>query len=786
MKYKPKKIAQDLDIRKKRIFHEAEEASILSFQDRKRFKRERIASDLLKGAGRKLKKIKIDERGLNISRVPIHYPAIHHGIEGVDFLSPRASFSLTFYLKLLGEWLSEFVDSFLNGVTWRRITPAMSDMNFVGVRVESGWKAKMMPLAITCVVIAAIIGGIGIYNEGMDAKAEVADDAYTAMNHLSYGAEDLKSLNFDGALGEFTLAQEKMAQAQESLDSVGVITAKLVEILPFTSGSTKLLEVGTLMAEAGSEFTLGLDTLFTSTKSELGDSFQVVKDFEAPDTMHDPSIKTAHEHIRRALEKVEAAEKKQSKINKFFLPAEAKDSVDQLEQKLPELKESLVFMDQTFSFMEKIMAVDKADSKILVLNANTNELRAAGGFIGSAEVISFSNGKMKNFEVLNIYDPSGQLKEDIVPPKPLTRVTDRFGPQDGNWYFDFRDSAATVQRLYESSGAESVDAVVLVNKDVISDLLGVVGEVKVPQFETKFTKDNLANNLQRIIEIESKSEDDPKEVLSYLVPEVVQRVLSSKPKVWVGAAGKVFEAMKKKDIMFYSDHEDLQAYAEANGWTGRVDENEKDYLAVVDVNVAGGKTNDDIERDIHYSVDIDDAGEAIATLELVYKHNGAEGDDLSKVTHASWQKVFVPRGSEFIAAEGYDDMALPKMNYKDYETLELQDEIETTRHLASDNTTQITEESGKTVFGNWINIAVSETKVYKLKYKLPQGYKNSYELKYQHQSGNHNADFEAEVNLPSDASVEWQDSSEGSIRVADNKLIIELQDRVDALFSSRY
>ena len=71
--------------------------------------------------------------------------------------------------------------------------------------------------------------------------------------------------------------------------------------------------------------------------------------------------------------------------------------------------------------------------KYLLLFQNNMELRATGGFIGSYGIASFSDGKMQDLKISDVYTADGQLKGKIFPPGPITKYMGQ-----PNWYL--RDS----------------------------------------------------------------------------------------------------------------------------------------------------------------------------------------------------------------------------------------------------------------------------------------------------------------------------------------------------------
>ncbi len=782
---------RSVDIKRKRIFHEDEELLVLK-HERDDYSTMRKFNSI---PSQKPKSIPKHPKAMDLgvitevaeepkpSPIPYYIALGEIQTESIDFLHPARSFSFSFYAKLFTRGLKGKIFNIALKSRPRKSIPhfySIANINFLGPRFEKGFPRKLVGVGVACTIIALLIGSVGILGKSKTTEALVKDDANEAVNYLTSGVDQLKSLNFKGASGQFALAIQKLDGAKSSLASLGSVANALMKVIPITSNSSKLIEAGSLIANAGNEFSLGFEQLAFGTKAELSTSLTRGNG----DFASEPSIKIAHEHIRLALGYSREAEKILDKVNPKSLPANLSDKIYEFKTQVPELNETLSFLDSSMSFLEQIFAVDKADFKLLVLNGNTDELRASGGFMGSSVLLSFSDGRLKNYEFIDIYDPSGQGQNNIEPPEPLKRVTENFKLQDSNYYFDFERSAKIAKKFYEDSGRGSVDAIVLMNDKVVSELLATLGDVYVPEYKTTFNSENLNQKLEEEIEVKAKGSDDPKRILSYLVPEVIQKIFSSDSSSWIASSSVILKSFQEKNLMFYSPRVELQKYANDNNWSGKIRDSHKDYLAVVDTNIAGGKTNHEIERNTFYKVNIDASGSAVAELEIVYRHNGKlSGDLLGDVTYANWQRIYTPKGSELISAEGFDNTALPARDYSNFEKVAEQIEIDNTLKSNILGTTSVSEEDDKTVFGNWVFVAPSETKVVKLKYKLPFTVTpdDYYELLFQNQSGNDNVGFKGEV-VFNDLKYEKHNSSLGSIKIVDNKAILEYLEKPDARF----
>jgi hypothetical protein len=350
--------------------------------------------------------------------------------------------------------------------------------------------------------------------------------------------------------------------------------------------------------------------------------------------------------------------------------------------------------------------------------------------------LDFSRGRVKNIEVPGggSYDTERDLKEFIVSPEPLWLVDPLWHFWDANWWPDWKKSAQKLSWFYEKSGGPTVDGVIAFTPTVLERVLEVIGPIDMTEdYGLVMTADNLWVNLRDIIEKE-KVEDQP----------VSQKVSEKKPKRVIGDLfGKIMEETPKrlgkeslpsllsalssnlddKQILFYFSDNNLQAEAEKRNWAGRLKETNKDYLYVVNTNIAGGKSDGKIEEKITHQAEIQPDGSIIDTITIKKTHNGVVDEPYFGVRNVNWLRVYVPLGSQLLEADGFRG---PDPIYFDYPEENWSSDIDVAAEegansiIDSENlNTKIYEESGKTVFANWVMIDPGQEIDIHLKYKLP-------------------------------------------------------------------
>jgi len=214
-------------------------------------------------------------------------------------------------------------------------------------------------------------------------------------------------------------------------------------------------------------------------------------------------------------------------------------------------------------------------------------------------------------------------------------------------------------------------------------------------------------------------------------------------------------------------------------WAGEVKQTSKDYLAIVDINIMGGKTSHVIHQNIELTTNIDKNGTIINNLTIEREHKGDTDDIFENMTNTSYLKIFVPQGSQLIRANGFTNMKdtnfyQPLANTIPDQTLSKKIIPVSVDSLSK---TEIFNEAGKTVFANWVKTDINEASKIELSYVLPfqlnlpesdswpkelinSIFNNSnssqfYSLFIQKQSGVQNINLTTNIILPDNYKIKW-------------------------------
>jgi hypothetical protein len=181
----------------------------------------------------------------------------------------------------------------------------------------------------------------------------------------------------------------------------------------------------------------------------------------------------------------------------------------------------------------------------------------------------------------------------------------------------------------------------------------------------------------------------------------------------------------------YSHDEEIQKFIEEENWGGKIEEtSDEDYFMSVDANMASLKTDTYIKRKIDYNIDLNNEDRAKVKVTLTHINN-APGFSWRTTRYRTWNRIYVPQGSELITIDGNEKGS---QYYKE-----------------KGMTYEIIDELDKTSIGTFTSIEPGEERELTYEYYLPEKLsktlkKDNYKLKIQKQPGTISPDLTINVN----------------------------------------
>jgi len=614
----------------------------------------------------------------------------------------------------------------------------------------------------------------------LELKTKLIEAQLYNLDNFFNGVENLENFNFIEAEEKFNLAKKDFSQGLEKIEKTNFLVKNFLKFYPRSATVINLLkifrdssEVGEVLAKTGREI-----QYFISFKNKEESSEILPKEILETDFL--ALTKILKERTTSISFLTKRIEKDFARINFNYIPKNFQKIFNLIKEEIPYLNKST---KDLFVFLENLEKIVGRESKkrYLILFQNNNEIRATGGFLGTYALIDFEDGKIKNFEMPagGTYDLAGWLTVKVAPPAPFLVAQPKWQFHDANWFPDFPTSAKKLIWFLERSGGLTVDGVMAVNAELISDFLEVIGEISLPEYQKVINSENFILETQKAIEIERKEKKKPKQFLVDLTPIFLERVFFSEPAKLFKIFEKTISGFKEKKILFYFSEREIQKFFQEKNLAGEIRETPLDYLFLVATNVNGAKTEGVISQKIHYQLEIGVDGSMIGTLKIKRNHQGKQGDFFTGKQDLNWLRVYLPKGVVFLGSQGATKKELAEIK-KGIDLDENLKRIEKEIDFDLFSGTRITEEFNKTCFGNFLEIKPGEEKEISFKYLLPfklnifEKKPIIYSLLVQKQSGK-KSELEIEIILPEKRKIIWKHPEE--IRQKDE--VIKFQTNLD-------
>jgi len=617
-----------------------------------------------------------------------------------------------------------------------------------------------------------------------------ATDAATKMDFISADSE------FQNAGNNFLAAQEELNKINDSLLSLAALSND--PKLKLAAESKKFLQAGAITSSFGRNLVLATDSLFGGDKED----FSVLLD------------RFTH-YGNLAVSDAKNLEKELSKINLANLPSQYQEKFLSITKQTGLLADNLEsFVSAATKFKEVLGATQ--DKRYLLVFQNNSELRASGGFLGSYALVDIRDGKIRNLEVPGggSYDTEGGMNVRVVAPKPLWLVNPLWHFWDANWWPDWPTTAKNLMWFYEKSDGPTVDGVISVTPTVIERLLEITGPIDLTaEYGLTIDSNNFWETVQKIVEQKNLAKTNPEAIIGVpTTSTILQSALplkqgldensANKPKKIIGdLMAKILETLPKKlnkenlvkvlalfedslaekQVLFYFTDPSLENEVAKRNWAGEIKEANRDYLLVVNTNIAGQKSDRKMTEKIEHFSEVTEDGSITNTVKITRTHTGIKNEPLTGVRNVDWLRIYVPQGSELLMADGFESPESKYFNEKPDPSWEENQSLEKeNRALIEENSgTKVYTENNKTVFANWVMVDPGESVILTVKYRLPFSFLDRvpesnwltkinallnseqvnltpYSLMVQKQPGAKASEFTSRLNLPKTWSVFWR------------------------------
>jgi len=376
-------------------------------------------------------------------------------------------------------------------------------------------------------------------------------------------------------------------------------------------------------------------------------------------------LQPAMDSFDRNLDRAEAARRS---IDTAALSPRVKSVIDRYDAAYPALSAGL----QAAAVAPQLLGADRPRTYLLLLQ-NEDELRATGGFISAAGLLTLDAGRIVTLTMEDAYAVDDFSRPYPDPPAPLL---DLMGAtlwvfRDTNWSPDFPTAARQAIELYTLARPGQIDGVIALNQNVIQAVADGLGALDVNPGQPPLPPAALRDYLHRAWAPAGQTSVaewyvQRKEFIGRVMQTMLHRLLNDPRQVdWRALGGGLQTALAQRDLMIWADDPHLNARLAAAGWDGSLAPVDGDYLMIVDSNVGFNKANAAVRESIEYAVTIAPDG-GVARLTLTYTQTGQPidacrhelipytldltYDQLVQQCYWNYRRVLVPSGAALLDA----------------------------------------------------------------------------------------------------------------------------------------
>ncbi|MBD3250585.1 MAG: DUF4012 domain-containing protein [Candidatus Pacebacteria bacterium] len=553
-------------------------------------------------------------------------------------------------------------------------------LNKINLWPKKKWQQLSLIAGGVFLFLLLLLGVLGLYT--YKAANQLKTQAFQTKFNLQQAYDLFKSQDLVATEQKLITAQESLTQLEADYQARLGFYGKIPLLKKYYQDGQSALSAGQHGLKAG----LITAQALTPYADVLG--FQGQASFEGG---------TAENRIKVMLDTLDKVMPQFDQIEQEL--NQAKNNLNQIDpNRYPEqirgfaLRQTLVegqaMADQTISMVSEFRPVleqlpeiagsKQERKKYLILFQNDNELRPTGGFLTAYAVVYVEDGKVTPEKSDDIYELDQRFRQRVEIPEALGRylTTERYwNLRDMNISPDFKISMDQFFSNYQTVRGEpdKIDGIIALDTNVLTRLLEIVGPTQVPGYGTFSAEEDPRCNCPQVVyalsEIITKPtpyhRQDRKGVLGPLMQALLMKTYGAPKQKFADLFDMTWKSIKGRHVQLYFIDQKSQQAAEAINAAGRLIPTEKgDFLAIVDANLGGAKSNLFTEYEVEQYISGPSNGVLNKTVEITYRNNrradncNLEAGQLClNSTLQDWHRLYLPLGSELVEAQGFTQEA---------------------------------------------------------------------------------------------------------------------------------
>lgn len=297
----------------------------------------------------------------------------------------------------------------------------------------------------------------------------------------------------------------------------------------------------------------------------------------------------------------------------------------------------------------------------LLAPQNPLDLRATGGFMGTAVLLRAFHGDFKLGASQPSTDVDSARTTYVAPPLPLLTYQhlSNWSYRDANWSPDYPTTARLLRLFYHAGQKRWVDGVVAFDSMLVPVLLDLTGPVSVPNPDKKgavvvLTPANAIATIDHYVNAVHPGTLD-KKFAGTVYQTVFHLLIHLHGSQLSHAATLLRGALTAKHLLLWFPNKDVAPLLTRQGWDGVIDPTHGNYLYVVDTNVHYNKIDDQVRETIAYRGVLRADRSIVSTVTITYVNDASLATlrpPQNNPIDEDFVRVYVPRGSRLHATTG--------------------------------------------------------------------------------------------------------------------------------------
>lgn len=257
----------------------------------------------------------------------------------------------------------------------------------------------------------------------------------------------------------------------------------------------------------------------------------------------------------------------------FYLSSEETEEQKRWTGYLEEYREKISQISQFKEFFTELFG-GNGKRTYAVLLQNSLETRPTGGFIQGFALLTFSDGKLIDSQILHTNEVDTRLPGAVNSPDELKRYLGEktWFMRDSNWDPDFPTTADRVTWFIRESLKKQVDGVIAINHYVLQDLINAVGSLEIVEYQETLTKDNLLERVEFHSDDELVQQNETKKAdyTALIYNQLFKKLKEINGDQAKGLVSAFKVGLENKNVLISMADEEHSSLLQKMGWNGEI------------------------------------------------------------------------------------------------------------------------------------------------------------------------------------------------------------------------